>query len=737
MSRFNGEEVNGVWELRVIDTQGQDEGTIDSWSLRADVSPSGGGSSFGLVRRVPVRGLRFPVHGAPPPTSLRADNAFPNLSFQRPVFLTHAGDGTDRLFVVEQAGRILVFRNDPGVASAQTFLDIRGRVTSGGERGLLGLAFDPAYAQNGTFYVYYTGSGGRTVVSRFRVSAGDPNRADPGSEQVVLTVGQPYSNHNGGMIAFGPDDMLYVGLGDGGSGGDPQGNGQNKNTLLGAILRLDVRNQATYRVPQDNPFVGRAGRDEIWAYGLRNPWRFSFDRATGDLWAGDVGQNAVEEVDIITRGGNYGWNIREGDRPYAGGSSAGLTEPVYAYDQSNGRSVIGGYVYRGSRIPGLQGLYVYGDYTAGAIWSLKYRNGRVEFNRQVASVNSLVAFGEDEAGELYAVSHSGRIYRFAPNSGSTTSFPQTLSATGLFQDTANLVPAPGLIEYDVAAPLWSDNARKRRWIALPGNDKIVFSPQGNWQFPVGTVLVKHFELEMRLGDPTTARRLETRVLIHEASGWAGYTYRWNQAGTDAVLLRNGEFETYTIQDASAPGGQRSQQWYFPSRVDCMNCHTQAAGFVLGPRTGQLNSDFDYPTRTDNQLRSWNHIGLFTTNIGDPSQYPAFADYKDASLPLAHRARAYLAANCSGCHRPGGPTPHQIDLRHSVSRADMNVIGATPGGGDLGVPGAQIVMPGDKTRSVLWLRMGRRDFRGMPTIGSALVDPYGHDLIGQWIDAGAQ
>jgi uncharacterized repeat protein (TIGR03806 family) len=738
LSTFNGEEVNGVWTLQVYDTQGQDTGDIRSWILEADVG-TGTAPQFGLTQRVPVTGLTFPITGAAAPTSLQRVRAFPNLSFNSPIQLTNAGDGTDRVFVVEQRGVIRVFANNDAVGSAAVFLDIDNLVRSGGERGLLGLAFDPNFAQNQKFYVYYTDNGGDTVVARYRAVAGT-NRADPNSGQVILQVSQPYGNHNGGMIAFGADDMLYIGMGDGGSGGDPQGHGQNRRTLLGSILRINPHNSATYTIPTDNPFVNTGGgvRGEIWAYGIRNPWRFSFDRTSGDLWVGDVGQNAVEEIDIIRRGGNYGWNVREGDRAYNGGAPASnFDEPAYAYDQALGRSVIGGYVYHGSRVPGLQGIYVYGDYTSGRIWSLKYRNGQVEFNREVTSVNQLCAFGEDESGELYAVSHGGNLYKFSPNGGSTTTFPDRLSATGLFQDVATLTTAPGVIEYDVNAALWSDGAKKRRWIALPGNSRITFSATGNWQYPVGTVLVKHFELEMQVGNPASARRLETRVMINEQAGWAGYTYRWNDQQTEALLIGSGQFETYQVQDPNAPGGVRNQQWYFPSRVDCMNCHTQAAGFVLGPRTGQLNGDFAYPRMIDNQLRSWNNIGLFTQNIGAAAQQIAFSDYTDANASLHNRARGYLEANCSMCHQPGGPTPHLIDLRGTTSNADMNAIDVRPNGSTLGIGNAFVIAAGDKARSILWERMGRRNFEGMPTIGSFMVDTYGRDVIGQWIDAGAQ
>ncbi len=347
---------------------------------------------------------------------LGVERAYPGLSFERPVALVFPDDGTGRGFVVEQAGKIVALDGD----DTSVFLDIRDRVNDRGEEeGLLGLAFDPAFYSNGFFYVYYSADGPRrSVVSRFTAHP-DEDTADVGSEKVILEVEQPYANHNGGQIVFGPDDMLYVGLGDGGSAGDPKRNGQNTGTLLGAILRLDVStpdSTGSYAIPPDNPFVGVEGaRAEIWAYGLRNPWRFTFDWETGDLWAADVGQNSLEEVDLIERGLNYGWNVMEGDECYSRScDTRGLEPPVAVYGSDGGCSVTGGYVYRGSRLPSLYGAYVYGDYCSGKIWALRYDGSRVTESTQVADTNIRIAsFGEDTDGELYILDLKGGIYRFA------------------------------------------------------------------------------------------------------------------------------------------------------------------------------------------------------------------------------------------------------------------------------------------------------------------------------------
>ncbi len=361
--------------------------------------------------------------------------AFPRLEFPRPVCLANAGDS--RLFVLEQRGRIRVFDNRPDVETAGVFLDIQPKVYRGhNEEGLLALAFHPRYRENGWFYVYYSANEPRRgVLSRFSVTAEDPDSADPASERVILEVGQPWGNHNGATVLFGPDGFLYLSLGDGGAAGDPQGNGQNLSTLLGSILRIDVDGAEPYAVPPDNPFVDRPGaRGEIWAYGLRNVWRMSFDRETGDLWAGDVGQNSWEEIDLIVKGGNYGWNIREGAHPFRSGEAQDpMIDPVAEYPQRSGReivglSVTGGYVYRGRQVPGLYGAYVYGDYVTGRIWALRYENGSVRSHREIFAPPPQVfitSFGEDSEGELYVVSFdghdgrgggTGRIYRLGMGS---------------------------------------------------------------------------------------------------------------------------------------------------------------------------------------------------------------------------------------------------------------------------------------------------------------------------------
>jgi glucose/arabinose dehydrogenase len=362
------------------------------------------------------------------PLAIGPVRAFENIRLRRPVLLTHSGDGTNRIFVGSQQGVISVFPNDEAVKEPKTFLDIESRVVykdNENEEGLLGLAFHPKYKENGQFFLYYntTDKPHTCVVSRFKVSKDDPNKADPNSEEELLRIPQPYWNHNGGTLKFGPDGYLYIGLGDGGAGNDPHGHGQNLKTWLGSILRIDVDNQddgKKYAIPKDNPFVGRDDAlPEIYAYGLRNVWRMSFDRETGAFWVADVGQNLWEEINIVEKGGNYGWNLREGMHPFGekgSGPREDLIDPIWEYHHDIGKSITGGYVYRGQKVPALVGCYLYADYVTGRMWALKYdeKAKKVVANYSLQDNKMpIITYGEDEQGEVYCTDVFGVIYRFA------------------------------------------------------------------------------------------------------------------------------------------------------------------------------------------------------------------------------------------------------------------------------------------------------------------------------------
>ena len=665
-------------------------------------------------------------------TAVTLQRVFTNLSFNDPVLLKQSPNNTDRWYVVEQGGVIRTFQSDD--LSATIFADLSGQVLSGGEQGLLGMAFHPGFATNRYLFVYYSAnSPRRSVISRF--TANDDLTIDETSELVLMEVDQPYANHNGGNIEFGADGYLYIGLGDGGSGGDPLNHAQDPDTLLGSMLRIDVDNPADpgvqeYSNPADNPYVGTSGLDEIYAIGLRNPWRWSFDRVTGDLVLGDVGQGALEEVNVIIKGGNYGWRCYEGTAAYnTSGCSDSYIPPIHEYGRSEGRSITGGFVYRGSLIPSLVGSYVFSDYYPGPIWALSnpYSSpGSYELiNNSTTASSYISSFAEDADGELYAVSRvDGFIYQLVPDSSApVTSFPTLLSDTGCVEATDPTQMAAGLIPYQINAPFWSDGAAKSRYFAIPDNATISIEADGEWSFPNNSVVVKNFRLNDKL--------VETRLLVrHRDGSWAGYSYEWNDSQTNASLVLDGK--TKDID---------GQVYVYPSTSECMSCHTAIAGSILGLENRQINRDFGYPSTgiTANQMVTLNHIGMFSAQVTDLDSLPALTDPTDSTAAIDDRARAYLYTNCAQCHRFGGPTNVTLDFNITTADEDMYICEATPSNNIAGA--SYILAPGDANDSTLYHRLKCRDGIGscvngdaMPPLGSTLVDVAGVSLIETYINS---
>ncbi|MBW2429115.1 MAG: PQQ-dependent sugar dehydrogenase [Deltaproteobacteria bacterium] len=710
---------------------------------------------FGIENRVPNTSLLITDLPAAEPGAMQIERVFPELSFSRPVLIIEIPDESGRLAVVQKNGLIGVFTNSPNPAAddVSTFLDISGRVLNAGEQGLLGLAFDPDYKDNGQFYVYYSWNGtnpGTSRISRFTNDSPAQNSVNSNSEEILLQIPQPYTNHNGGMIAFGPDDMLYIALGDGGSGGDPLNSGQDTTTLLGSILRIDVRaapdSGLNYHIPTDNPFFnggpdGTATSKEIYAYGLRNPWRFSFDALNGYLFAGDVGQGAREEIDVITSGGNYGWNIMEGTFCYNSPQcdTSGLIFPVVDYGRSEGNSVTGGYVYLGDQVPSLYGMYIYGDFGSGRIWGFRYDGTNLDgpYTLVGSSGLNISGFGQDATGEVYVLDFSsGNVYVLRPLN-SDGDFPTRLSdipallAAGTGIDQTN----NGIIPYEPSAKLWSDGTLKERFMALPNLDRIGYRMSAGWDFSEHSVVIKNFILPLDERDPiNTAQRIETRLLLKKNNQWHGFSYEWNDMGTDAQLLWSAKTKTYSIVDKD--GQSVTINYLYPSRSQCIQCHTNAANGILGLNTPQMNFNFTYPASgvNDNQLRTYDHIALFTASLPDsPAQLPKMPDSNDAAASWQQRARAYLAANCAMCHRPGGTAPTSLDFRWEIGNSQMNAINVPPGNGDLGIQGALIISTRDIAKSILLRRIELRDgLFQMPPLGTSRPDQQGEYVIRQWI-----
>lgn len=699
--------------------------------------------SCGLDQRVPFAGHAFPLEGSLFAEDLSFEDPFPDwnsIGLFQPVFMRFPPDGSNRLWFVERRGLITSIDNRPDIVPDDLIflLDIESLVDSSeSEEGLLGMAAHPQFAENRYFFLHYTATDGScsqytrcAKIVRYQIDPQDPDRALPGSAFVVMEIERPgpFEFHNGGMIAFGEDGYLYISVGDQGDTTLPQ----DTNSLRGKILRIDVDSGTELNpgIPPDNPFG-----NPVWHYGLRNPWRFSFDRENpGDMWIGDVGSSFREEVNWVrsgTPGGlDFGFPDCEGTLALTPtGCEPTQHRPDLEYiSGQQGIAVLGGYVYRGP-LASLYGHYVFGD-SLGIVFSWDRvtrdpQTGLGVFQTRVTGFDGLASFGEDEAGELYTWPYSnpyvGRFVGANPNG--VGNFPTTLSETGLFSNVPALTPAPGLIEYDVTTPLWSDGAAKKRWIALPGNEKIQFRANEPWSFPVGTAIVKHFEIEQP-GAP--ARRLETRVMLRQRDQWIGFTYRWNAAGTEATIL----FEGLREDIALASGG--SQTWIYPSPSDCLRCHSAPAGRALGVRTQQLNGPFDYAAVTDNQLHAWNCIGLFDSDIGDPNGFSSYAALEDATASIATRTRSYLASNCATCHQPGAGTS-TINFRTDVLIGDMNVVSVPPIRSDLGLPAPFLVDPGDHDNSIVSLRAESLDESLRMARGTLQPDSMAASVLAEWID----
>jgi uncharacterized repeat protein (TIGR03806 family) len=666
-------------------------------------------------------------------------NAFPGLDLLSvPTKILVEPVANPRWFALEKNGRVVTFDPDNAV-SLTPFLDLTGTAsTSANEGGLLGMAFHPDYPDVPEVFLSYTveGTGGEalhSIVTRFILD--DINSPGAGTvPQQIIEIDQFAGNHNGGEIAFGPDGLLYFGLGDGGGGGDPNETAQDTTNLLGSMLRIDVIGTGEgYNIPGDNPFAARAkcgptesnadDCPEIYAWGLRNPWRFSFDQPSGDLWAADVGQNAWEEIDLILGGRNYGWDCREGAHDFEpAGCSGPFEEPVSEYPNSGGNgSITGGFVYRGTNIPGLFGRYVFADFVSGRIWALQSDGMDGYTNEELINTSTgPSSFGVDQDGELYYTDiNSGRIMQLIQSGGGVDQVPDLLSASGCVDPGNITMPYDGLVPYDINAPFWSDGADKERFIGIPDGTAISIDAEDDWEFPAGTVLVKNFRLNGQL--------IETRHLMHHPDGvWAGYTYEWDASETEATRVRGGKVSNINGQD-----------WIFPDEAECLGCHTAAAGIALGPETSQMNRDFTYPQtgRTHGQLETLDAVAMFASPLqGSSATLPAMPDPMDTGAALDERARAYLHTNCAQCHRPGGPTPANVDLRYTIPTGNMNACDVDPEEGDLGLTMAKIIVPGDASRSVLVERMNRRDPVGMPPLGSGIVDADGVTLVTDWINS---
>jgi uncharacterized repeat protein (TIGR03806 family) len=738
--------------------------------------------TFATSLRIANGALNVPA--APPVTTFRLVPAFPGVTIQEPICVASPPGNTSQIYVVERRRGVRVIPDVTAVTpTSPIFFDVATYLTSRGEalgntfdQGVMGLAFHPNYATNRHFFVFYSV---RTAgleyfrVSRFTAQAGNPLTVDFASERVLIQQRDVNGYHLGTDLHFCPDGYLYVSLGDGGGQHDSRGNGQRINgDFFAAILRLDVNKVpgnpepnvhpsvptdaglARYSVPADNPFVTGSAtvpfngqnlpsasvRTEFWATGFRNPWKFSFDSHTGELWCADVGQEGVEEINIVTRGGNFGWSFREGTRPGPRvlQQPAGFvgTPPLYEYTRGDGplegRSVSGGLVYRGVRLPSLTGAYIFGDFQSGHIWALRRTTNGVDVHR-LTGETGIVSFGTDPSnGDVLAVDNNGaRILRLTTGGTDANSFPQTLTETELFSDLTDLSPAPGLLPYTPNLSFWSDYAAKRRWFIVPNAaSHLTWARDSTWTFPDGTIWVKHFDMEMTRGQPATSRRIETRLLVKNAAGSYGVSYRWNAAQSEALLVAD-QGENFTLE-ITEDGVQRTQNYRIPSRAECLACHTPQAGHSLSFDTRQLNRAESIHGFAGNQIDLLRHAGYFTNTPEPVNLLPRHIRPDETQFSIEARVRSYLAVNCANCHRAGGTATASWDGRPDLALAHTGLINglATNSGTD---PANRLIVPADTAHSIVLHRMAATNgFSRMPPLGSSELDQRGIALLTEWI-----
>ncbi|MGC4013331.1 MAG: PQQ-dependent sugar dehydrogenase [Luteolibacter sp.] len=715
----------------------------------------------------------------PSTSGYQLEEALPGMEFDQPLAIATAPGDATRLFIVEKTGRIQMISGWPDKPVKSVFLDLpavlmqkkKGTLGTEGEWGLLGLAFHPRFAENGRFFITYdlkVKEGDKTLgfncLSGFTISKGDPTKADPDSEVPMLCQVDPAAYHNGGDIHFGPDGCLYYSMGDGGGHYDAYDNARYiDKDFFAAVYRLDVdqrpgsldpnsHSQASttypsavqpggYRIPADNPFIKATThngktldpakiRTEVYACGFRNPWRFSFDSATGGLFLGVVGEDRWEQIYLVKSGTNGGWSYYEGSHegPRLKDLPEGLqfTKPIYEYPHGNdtlfsGNSVTGGVVYHGKKLPELEGAYFYGDYISHCVWALRESGGKWK-PELIARGGAVSAFGTDPAdgGVLLADIDRGRIQKLARAPQQQTPPPATLSATGAFQDIATLKPAPGVQSYEVNHPAWNGGLVPSYWFALPGTEKIGYNAMDSWSFPTGTVFIQQLSEPDRADKP--GRRVETRFLMRTPTAAYGITYKWREDQSDADL----------VPDGGLPAGPADYGRPTPGRAECLMCHTAIAGYTLGMNTWQLNGPpatgtSSAPTRIQALIDG----GQLDPKGYDPTKAPSFPSLYDKSRSLEDRCRAYLAVNCSHCHQQDGVASSPWTTKASFPTSRTRLLG----GGlntDFGDKTNKVIAPGDPAHSMILKRLKADGVPRMPMGTTGRFDDAGIELLTEWI-----
>jgi len=726
---------------------------------------------------------------APPP--YKSADAYPSAKFDHPLLMARM-PGNGRMFVGEQGGKIFAVpkaKDGKPELLADLPKELKNLISlkdADGFEALYGLAFHPDFAKNRACFICYTIKGKSGIrnltdgsrVSRFKLTDGDSPKLDVDSEEVVIAF--PQGGHNGGDLHFGPKDgYLYISTGDATNPNPPDElkTGQDVSDLLSSVLRIDVNAKhagKNYAIPKDNPFVetkhdGKAVRPEIWSYGFRNPFRMSFDRATGELWVGDVGWENWEMIHRLSKGSNHGWSVQEARQPINTHFKIGPTPvraPAIELDHSQAASITGGYVYRGKKFPELIGQYIFGDYMTKRVWAAKFDGDRlVSLKDILAPTVRIVAFGEDADGELSLLDYdTGKVHALEKNATpeyDPKKFPKKLSETGLFKDAAKHELADGVVGFNINAPMWHDGATGFHFVAVPGNEPILdiegrkaLGGTIEWlpyqfHFPKDSVLGKTLTLRQ---NEKTKLRVETQILHYDGLYWQAYTYAWREDKSDADLVpADGAEKRIVVDDARVLGGKRELNWNFASRTQCLTCHTPWAETTLAFNVGQLNwkpkrsPDATVTTPAQpasvSQLEEFCHAGLLKRVKGDGKPNPPYDEKNTAKLAkltypydpeakTADRARSYLQVNCSHCHRNGGGGAVGFELTSGSDLKAVLNIRATRG--DFGIQNPRIIAPGVPERSTLLWRMAKFGKDRMPHIGAETVDAKGVELMHEWI-----
>ena len=785
---------------------------------------------YGITKIVPVSTSK--VVGSPePPLPYMVERVLPQAKMSGPIAVAHQ-PGSDRLVYVTEPwayrpSTVMRMRDGDGAYEPEVLIPADDTTVH------YAITFHPKFAENGFVYI---GSNGlqspdgrvpedgrkRTRITRYVIDREPPYAFHRDSATVIIEWDS--NGHNGGDIAFDADGMMYVGSGDGTSDSDEDRKGQDLTSLRSKILRIDAdhpdeetpNDGRHYSVPKDNPIFDKGSpiatvkgaRPETYAYGLRQPWRIVIDKTTGRIWVGNQGQDLWEQIYLIVEGTHkFNDDQKAGPTP--------ISKPVAEHSHAEARAMTGGLIYNGSTLPELKGAYIYADYSTGRIWGIRHDGKEVTWHKLIADSSlQITGFGTDSKGEMLICDHQpgdkGGFYRLVPTppvSKDQPPFPTKLSESGLFADVAKHRMVDGVIPYQPVSPLWSDGTHKARFFALPpakdASGKIVPAKIGvtnarGWNFPDGTVLVKSFAIQQVEGDPATRRWIETRFMLKEQGEWAGYSYEWNDEQTDAVLVAaEGKDRDFAIRTADLErhaDGVKTQQWHYPSRTECMVCHSRASNYVLGICTVQLNHDFDYKAvrgeghTTDNQLRTLEHLNLLEVNwwgdgagawygkaikagIEEKERWPwvgqqtasldpdakTFPGRKssllskapdrtnhlvnpyDANHPLEARARSYLHSNCSSCHVFAGGGNAQIDLEYMTAYETrpldaMKAIGIKPLHSTFDLPDAMLIAAGHPERSVIYERMTRRGPGQMPQLATSIVDEKAVAMVREWIES---